>query len=513
MSGCVPSLEPVFRSVISGKGPLPGLIVNRTTRLLVLTVLVCIALAATGSQRALASDLWNIGPLFDEFDLTLALGHRTEAMGPFFYSEEQDTQHTWAVPPLFSHTWDPVADAEEFDFAYPAFTYDRYGQQYRWQIGQLLSFAGGPTQREGARDRFTIFPVYFRQRSSLPSENYTAVFPFYGHLQNRMLRDEIDFVMFPLYAKSRKGGVVTRNYFYPFYHQREGNGLHGWQFWPAVGNEHKDVTTRTNNFNEVETIGGHDKFFLLWPFYYNEKAGIGTDNPQRMQGSIPAYSLLRSPQRDCTTVLWPLFSRIDDREKKYREWQVPWPLVVVARGEGKTATRVVPFFSRAHNASLETDAYAWPIYKHEHLRAAPLDRERTRICFFVYSDITEKNTVTGVLRHRVDFWPFYAYRREFNGNERLQVLALLESYLPSNKSMDRDYAPLWSLWRSEKNPKTGASSQSLLWNLYRRETTPSSKKCSFFFGLFQAQSGPAGKNVRLFYIPLGKRTAATAAPS
>ena len=84
----------------------------------------------------------------------------------------------------------------------------------------------------------------------------------------------------------------------------------------------------------------------------------------------------------------------------------------------------------------------------------------------------QKNPETGAALHRVDFWPLYTYRRDFNGNSRLQVLALLEPYLPNSTSIERDYSPLWSLWRAEKNPKTGAASQSLLWNLYRHETTP-----------------------------------------
>ena len=175
------------------------------------------------------------------------------------------------MPPLLSYTRDPATESEEFDFLYPVMTYDRYGDQYRWQFFQLLSFAGGPTQQETARDRFTLFPLYFQQRSSDPSENYTAVFPFYGHLKHRLFRDEIFFVMFPLYSQTRKKDVVTDNYLWPFFDLRHGDGLHGWQFWPLVGNEHKDVTTQTNGFGDVKTIGGHDSFFALWPLFFNDQ--------------------------------------------------------------------------------------------------------------------------------------------------------------------------------------------------------------------------------------------------
>src|SRR5258706_9541494 len=59
-----------------------------------------------------ASAAPHAGPLFDHFDLTLAPGHRTEAAGPFFYLEENETTRTWAVPPLFSHTRDDATDYE-----------------------------------------------------------------------------------------------------------------------------------------------------------------------------------------------------------------------------------------------------------------------------------------------------------------------------------------------------------------------------------------------------------------
>jgi hypothetical protein len=462
----------------------------------------CIAYPAAPQDSA--ADALHAGPLFDEFNLTLAPGHRTEAAGPFFYSEEQETERTWAIPPLLSHSEDPSTESGSLQFLYPLVTYSRYGDQYRLQIGQLLSFAGGSTQQESTRRRITVFPLFFQQRSSVPDENYTAVLPFYGHLRRRLFRDEIYFIMFPLYIQSRKADVVTDNYLYPFFDVRHGNGLHGWQFWPLVGTEHKDVTTKTNGFGDVQLISGHDNFFVLWPLYFQQKGGIGSDNPEWTQGSIPAFSLYRSPKRDSTTVLWPFFSRIDDREKKYREWEAPWPFVVVARGEGKTTTRVFPLFGRSHNASLESDFYVWPLYKYNRVHAEAVDRRRTRILLFLYSDVTQKNPETGAEKHRVDFWPLFTYRRDLNRNTRLQVLAPLEAFLPNSTGVERNYSPLWSLWRSENNPKTGASMESLLWNLYRHETKPDSQNTSLFFGLYQSRSDAHGKQVRLCYIPLRK---------
>ena len=451
-----------------------------------------------------AEDDFHAGPLFDSFPLTLDSGSRVEAAGPFYYDEKKETEKTWAVPPFFSREDDSAVEAREDDFLYPVLTYERYGTEYRWQFCQLFSFAGGNNPDESKNKRFTLFPVYFQQRSADPDENYTAVIPFYGHLKNRLLRDEVFFIMLPIFVESRKHDVVTDNYLYPFFHLRHGDGLRGWQFWPVIGEEHKVVTTNTNGFGDVEIIGGHDYFFTLWPFYFNQTDGIGTDDPQKSWGVFPLYTQMRSPKRDVTTALWPFFNWIDDREKKYREWEVPWPIVVIARGEGKTITRVLPLFGRAHNDTYESDFYAWPFYKFNRIHTGAFDQQRTRILFYLFQDIQEKNTEFGAHKERVNLWPFFIYYRDFSGNSRLQILAPVEAILPNSRGIERNWSPLWSLWRSQDNPKTGAKSRSLLWNLYRCDETRGSKNCSLLFGLFQYQYDGESKKIRLFYVLASK---------
>jgi hypothetical protein len=295
---------------------------------------------------------------------------------------------------------------------------------------------------------------------------------------------------------------VTENYLYPVFHLRRGEGLQGWQVWPFVGHETKAVTYRTNSLDELETVGGHEKLFVLWPFYFNERLGIGTTNPQTDRVLLPFCSLTRSPARDSSSYLWPFFTYTNDRAKQYREWDAPWPLIVFARGEGKTVNRVWPFFSQSRSATIRKEFYLWPVYKRNRVHVPPLDRDRLRLLFFLYSDLTERNLDTGAALRRTDLWPLFTARRDREGLQRLQILALLEPLLPNNKSLERNYSPLWALWRSERNLKTGAASQSAFWNLYRRETTPEAKKCSLLFGLFQYQTGPDGRRMRVCYVPV-----------
>ena len=425
------------------------------------TYLTLVALSANFFfAPVVGAETFDAGPFYADFKLTLAPGHCTEAAGPFYYSEQKEAQRQWAMPPLWSDTRDSGVDSEEFDFLYPLLTWDRFGAEWRFQIIQLFSFAGGQNQREIPAKRFTLFPFYFQQRSTDTNLNYTALFPIYGHLIGRPLnmRDDIRFTLFPLYSETRKRDIVTDNYLFPIFHLRHGDGLYGWQVWPLVGHEQKTLTYKTNLFDMVEAVPGHDDWFALWPIYFNTHTGLGTTNQAWELSFLPLYSQLRSPLRDSTSVLWPLFNVIDDREKKYGEWELPWPVFVFARGEGKTTDRVWPFFGRAHNATQASEFYAWPIYQHRHLQAAPLDRDRKRIFFFLYSDLIQKNTETGKSLRRVDFFPFFTHRRDFNGDTRLQIFAPVEPFLPNNKSIERDYSPLWSVWRAEQNAATGAAS-------------------------------------------------------
>jgi len=474
-------------------------------RFLLSLIVLIFCLAAL--NQALATDTDDsFGLLFDHFQLTLENGCRTEAVGPLYYSQHVDENNasTLAFPPFYSYYRDMSVESREDDFLYPLFTRLHYGQEHRWQFFQLISFAGGRQPDDAADKRFTLFPIYFQQRSTGTNSNYTAIFPLYGHLQNRFWRDTIFFVLFPIYSETRKRDIITDNYLFPIGSVRTGDGLHGWKVWPLAGHEHKIETLVTNGFGEVSTNGGHDHSFVLWPLWLRQDNGTGTTNAEKFRASLPLFAYTRSTNVDLTTVIWPFFSWIDNRGKKYHEWQAPWPFIVFARGDGKTTSRIFPLFQTSHNAELESDFYLWPIYTYRRTHSDPLDFQRTRWLFYLYVDIQEKSTQTGVSKRRLEMWPFFTWHRDFDGNERLQVLAPVEPVLPNNRGIERNWSPLWSLWRAENNPKSRATSHSLLWNLYRDETAPAHKKVSLLFGLFQYQYDGETKRTRLFYITVSK---------
>jgi hypothetical protein len=499
---------------------------NRPNALVLLVLASALSLASVGWSGNDGD--FSAGLIYDRFELTLEAGTRTEIAGPIYYDQDREEDFTWALPPLFCYYTNKQADADELDFLYPLWTYDRFGNQRRWQFFQIINLSTGDFQDETIRSKLTLFPFYFHQRSTVPEQDYTAVWPFFGHLHNRLYYRDIRFVLWPFWVVTQREGTVARtpddeflsdffrwreekrvdvttyNILAPFFHYREGPGLKGWQAWPLFSWEKKKVSSRIDKWGDEELLPGHRYLTILWPFFISQDRRLGTQNEETFRALLPFFSILRSPYRDSATYLWPFGLTItDDHARKYKEIGAPWPFIVFARGEGKTTSRVWPFFSHSENRLHEDHFVMWPLFKYDALHAETLDRRRSRILFFLYSNTVEENRDTGEFRVRKDFWPLFTHRKEMDGRTRLQVLAVLEPIMPNIDSIERDWSPLWSLWRSESNPGAGATSQSLLWNLYRRESSPKGKKCSLLFGLFQYQSRAEGSHLRLFYIPFG----------
>jgi hypothetical protein len=444
----------------------------------------------------------HFGPLFDEFPLTLKQGERWEALGPLLAREESGTGSLFTFSPLFSIYRDPTVEQTEAKMVYPIISFEKFGSEYRFHLFQVISWSGGESMKGGDTKRTTLFPIYFRQRSPRPEDNYTAVVPFGGRFKNRFFRDEATFVMLPLYLRSTKRGMVTENFLFPLFHLRYGAGVSGWQFWPLYGTERKEITMSTNHWGDTVVSPGYEKRSVLWPFYFNNTLGIGSTNVQRQFVLLPFYTSQVSTTRVSRSYGFPIgVTHTIDREAKYEEWDAPWPLVEFAKGEGKQTRRVWPFFSEARTPTLESAFYLWPVYKYNRIKSEPLDRERTRVLLFLYSDVRERNTTNKTTFHRRDFWPLFSWRKGHDGNERLQVLSLLSPILPGYASIERIYDPVYALYREEHNAKNGDESRSFLWNLYRSEKHGETRRQRALFGLFQREKTADRTKWRIFFIP------------
>ena len=416
-------------------------------------------------------------------------------------------ERSFAIPVLFSSKSSSRPDHSEWDVLYPLMSYDRYGKEWRWHFLQIFRLSGGEGQA-GDWKRETVFPVYFRQKSDDPEKNYWALFPFYGTVKNRFRRDEIRAAVFPLYVRTRKSDVTTRNYLAPFFHLRRGNQLRGWQLWPLAGWETKGITAKTNILGEASLVGGHKKLTIAWPFYLRDRTGIGAENAKEQRALLPFFSSTRSARRDSFTAPWPIgLTLTQDREKKYREIGLPWPFLVFARGEGKTTSRIWPLFgSASNNKSLTSRFYAWPIYRRRTLETELVAERQTRWGFFLFAEKCRTQKESGISTFRRDLWPLFTWRASSEGGRRrLQVLAVLEPFFPANETMERHYSPLWAVWRSSRSSGARERSQSFLWNLWRREVDGEGRRSAVLFGLVRWEQTATQRSLKVLGLNLCRR--------
>ncbi|NLH73116.1 MAG: hypothetical protein GX456_08700 [Verrucomicrobia bacterium] len=480
-----------------------------------------LSVSATASENRGGQGLW-IGPLYTAFSLTLGEGERREAVGPFWYSEEirepnlespseaglargSVAETTMALPPLFSVQERPQTEGVSWDFVYPILTYDRFGRELYFQVLQLLSFSAGRDATGTSWENFSLFPLYFQRRASDPALNYTAVWPIYGHVEKRFFRDEADWILWPAYVRTRKKDIITENFLVPLFHVRHGPGLRGWQFWPLVGQENQTAIVQTNSFGMAETKPGHESLFVLWPIFFHNDAMLGTTNPVRQRLLLPLFSYQLSQAKDIRTYLWPIgLTLTDDRTHQYNQTDFAWPLISFGRGPERQLDRVFPLFSRDHRENRESLSILWPVYQQRSSSSETIKRDVVRLLLGVYCDETLQNLQTGKTASRTDLWPLFITRRDMEGRERFQILALLEPFLPHNDGVKRNYSPLWSIWRSESDKQAGKQSSSFLWNLYRCERTPTTRRYSLMFGLVQHGAGPEGSWWRWLHLFGGK---------
>ena len=57
---------------------------------------------------------------------------------------------------------------------------------------------------------------------------------------------------------------------------------------------------------------------------------------------------------------------------------------------------------------------------------------------------------------------------------------------------------MWSVFRYEKNLRTGAESHSILWNLLRLDNSPTNSHASFLFGIAKRDRDEGGAKWRWF---------------
>lgn len=439
----------------------------------------------------------HVAPLFAE--LSLASGEReVEALAGSVIlrrGAESGESRYWAVRPLVSDELLPGGD--RFAWVLPPLgTYRQKNEESVFQLLPLVRFARQyPIGERSTWSLLALPGVYWSKTND--GRVVRAWFPFAGIVEKFLSFDRAEFVLFPLWARTTRGGRTTQHALWPLFSFTSGAGGTAWRIWPFLG------------VNRYE--GRHERWFFLWPIFNWQRNDLQTPTPERAWMVWPLFGRRTQGKSSSWTALWPFFGYAENESKGFWGWDGPWPLVVFQQ-PGTTGQalreRVWPLYSRFEGDGLTSRYALWPFYNVRHEEYPEVTKDTTYILPFWHA--WEKNDVNlGRSKWRKLFPLFRTYSADHEQEEFSAFPALNPFY--RLRFVDEHYAWMWELfserrkagtlsqrswlglWRREKDRDEDRRSLSMLWGRrdYSLEGEPISET-SVLFGLLRWRSGPDG---------------------
>lgn len=420
-----------------------------------LTVFIFL-LAGIPIYSSYAIDSINLGPLFYMEKDEETGEKKIDALGPFISYNKEAEETGYGFRPIFYNFKDDRKDRTSFDFLYPLSTYRTFEGDTKFQMLAYIFYYKSDLKENGYREReYTLFPFVYARHAEDPQRSYFAVFPIYGNLKNKYGKDRIKFFLFPLFLQTENYGVKNTNFIWPFIGYYSGNGAKGGRLWPIYGQKTVGDTVKDE--------------FALWPIYmkrYREFYGSEINS----LAVLPFYYGLDMPGRKQRTYGWPFFTYIENTNRNFRRWDMPWPFVTFSRGDVNT-NRIFPLFSVKKEDDFESGYALWPLYSWRSHELDDYEIKKKAIAYFLYKDVQNIPKVEGGRDSRaINLWPLFTYRRLPDGTAYFNFISPLETFLQDNAPRERNWRPLWTIFRWDKDEE-GNHVSSFLWNTFRTEST------------------------------------------
>ena len=159
----------------------------------------------------------NVAPFFHIQTDTENQSRRLDAAGPFYSQSESPEEREWTFRPFFSYRENLKEETEELEYLYPL---GRVRKTPEGKLSRFIpfysSFKPSLEKRKRTKERMWTFSLFFgeRVRTGAP---YGGFFPFGGVFRDRFDRDEIQFVLWPLYSRILEDETETDHFLWPIF--------------------------------------------------------------------------------------------------------------------------------------------------------------------------------------------------------------------------------------------------------------------------------------------------------
>jgi len=407
-----------------------------------------------------------------------------------------------------------------------------------------------------ARDARLIWPL-FPQRP----QTFYALWPIFGDFRGYWNRDRIQFLFWPLFVTSSKGRgkdqITIDSIVWPLTGFYSGKNVSGFRLWPLFSYVNKDDEWtrmywlwplghhRTGLASDGRTTQSMTMFFpfyghmrsagfdydLLFPFYGRLRSGkrtstgyalafYNTDHSER--SGVIEHRLLWFVVRWRTRVEEP------EREKPTEETAAPKTADLEVRpagrapaegdtakgatSEGTSAGRkagekspptgwaVFPLYGSMKSDQSIRQFALWPLYSRKWDRAKEFEFDRHYFVPFYSSQ--ERRWNDGALSRSSFIFPLFKSSLRRDGASHCHALHLW--WYDSLDGLDRNYAPLWTIYENNSYARTGVRRWSLMKHLYETETRADGERRSAFnMLLFSGDFTPNHEKVSIAWGLLG----------
>jgi hypothetical protein len=444
----------------------------------------------------------NVAPFFHIQTDPEKESRRLDGAGPFYSQSESPEEREWTFRPFFSYRENLKEQTVELEYLYPLGRYRKTTQGISHHFVPFYSsFEPSPEIREeDQRENVDLFLLFWGKGKK--GDPYFGLFPFGGLLRDRFTRDEIRFVLWPLYSRILDGDTEILHVLWPVFSLTTGGQRSGFRLWPFYGQEKK------------EGEGAYEKIFFLWPIGVYEKKYLDTDNPRTSFFLLPLFVSEESPDDNRKIILWPFFNFYTNKKFNYFQMDVPWPVFQYARGENGLAIKLWPLITYWKLDQRERISLMWPIFYQ--IKEEDDERDEVLNQFFYLIRFHQVYYKKEDRWERVSkFWPFFRHAEDGRGMVHFYFPALM----PADwEGLERNYGMLFRIYEYYQDGK-GKEVSKFLWGLYYHQKQKDLNRIevgflftylkekqtfqlSFLKGLLGYRRDGPKREMKIFYMPI-----------
>jgi hypothetical protein len=415
--------------------------------------------------------------------LTLCGTATASSLFPFYNNVQTEQGSFFAVRPLYSHTVLNEKGVEVSDYLWPIYSRKEFKDE---QSSRALVFwytHKFDAKDESPRQRNWLLPVYFQGRD-VNGKGYFALFPLGGTIKEFLGRDEIMFVLFPAFGKSRINDVKTTSVLWPVYSHTRGEGIQRDRVFPIYGRSVLE--------------GKYEKEFILWPFWTSADYFYPGDSGKSWI-LFPICGRSKLEQESTWWVIPPFF-RFTDGTKQDR-LLCPWPFIQKMESEKHSKFYIWPLWGEDQYAAGPThrNFMLWPLlWSQKTGDTNKLTTSLMALPFFYqsYTVCTESEKKTETADYW-KIWPLMSWQRE-GETSRFRMLELWP--LKNSPPIERNWTPLWTLYK--RTNTDGVVRKDALWFAWHSENEPTidHKEWSLLKGLLAYKRDGEKQNLRVLYF-------------